>query len=465
MREYELPIEEALRNGLSPLLTTPINASFLHECKGFRIGKGGTEAFPEGVNPLPAALDIYYSWPFPKFVQGEGYNFLIIRDSTVNHEDSIYSVSDDMATVVSVFSVDALTFGIGTLMEVADFGEYAILVNGVATVFWNVAASGWNAQLATATIPLMRTICNFKGQAVGGAPTTTWYGCDETFYIWSKIGSIDFTPEGDNEAGYRRCPYGGTVYHTRRMGGRVVGYSSKGVTFMTPVSEPAPTFGFEEMKKVGLVNRGAVDGSFDRQVYVGEDLIVREVTKEGVKDLGFKTQMDLLAATGEDIIVSYDKSNKDFFISNGEQTFLLSPKGMSELPQHPSTVWRVDPDNVYMLPDTVDDYYPTITTEAIDFGYSGDKTISTVETDAVLMEDPEAAVVYGDNATAFTSTDYVPINHQGVATIPASANMFRFSVRFSDIFDTFRISYIKARYKMTDLRSIRGVYAPPLRGQ
>ena len=30
---------------------------------------------------------------------------------------------------------------------------------------------------------------------------------------------------------------------------------------------------------------------------------------------------------------------------------------------------------------------------------------------------------------------------------------------------TIGIDYIKVRYKMTDLRGIRGVYAPPLRGQ
>lgn len=463
MREFELVIDEALKNGLSPEEIVPLNSQLLYECLGFRCGKLGLEAFVEGSNPLPAALDIYYTWPFPQFIMGEGYNFLIIRDSTVNLEDIVYSVSDDMATVTHIFSVDVLTFGTGTMMEVADFGEYAFMTNGVIMIYWDVTLVDWHEIVASATIPMMRTICNLNGQAVGGNIVSAWHDCDDTFYIWSKIGEMDFTPEDDNEAGYRRCPYGGTVYHVRKLGNSVVGYSSKGITLLNPVKDPVATFGFKGLSSTGLVNRGAMDGDEFRQVYVGEDLIVREITGQGVKELGFQHLMERLDSG--DIIVSYDKSKGDFYISDGTNTYLLSPYGMTEISQHPSVVWKVGSNEKYMLPDTVDTFSPLIVTEVFNMGYSGEKTIATIESDAVLAIGPEAAIDWADNSVTFTSENYKPMNDQGIASIDGSGNVFRFRMRFESIFDTFRAGYIKVRYKMTDLRGIRGVYAPPLRGQ
>ena len=463
MREFELIVDEAFKNGLSPERTIPFNTQVLLECLGFRCGKFGLEPYVEGENPLPSALDMYYSWPFPQFMSGEGYNFLIVRDSLINHEDVVYVIADDMTTITYMFSIDELTFGVGTLMEVADFGEYAFMTNGVIMIYWDTTISDWHEITSSATIPMMRTICNFKGQAVGGNVVSSWHDCDETFYVWSKIGEMDFTPDKQNEAGYRRCPYGGEVYHVRRLGDIVVGYSSKGIILMTPVASPIVTFGFKEVSDVGLHNRGAMNGNLSRQIYVGEDLIIREVTDKGVKELGYQQYMEQLS--GEDIIVNYDKSKGDFYIGNSSKTYLLSANGLTEIPQHPSAVWRMDSDNVYMLPDTIDDYYPLITIEPFDMGYKGQKTIATIESDAFSVANPHAAVDYALDLESWNSTPFVPSNNMGIATITAAGNMFRFKLRFDNIGSGFKIGYTKVRYKMTDLRGIRGVYAPPPRGQ
>lgn len=471
MREFELEITKALLTGLSPEYTLSFNTELLWECLGFRCGKGGLAPFANGSNPLPITIDMYYSWPFPQFVVGERYNFLIIRD-TVNNEDAVYSIADDMTTVTYVFSVDQLTFGLGTLMEVADFGEYAIMVNGVARIFWNTLGA-WNASVATATMPLMRTICNFKGRAVGGGVTSAWHDCDESFYIWSKIGQMDFTPDDKNTAGYRRCPYGGTVYHTRRLGNSVIGYSSKGITQLDPVAEPAPTFKFIELHDVGIINQGAMGGNLREHVFVDSDYNLwrigigvevggLNIANVNPKKLGYRYWMKQLA--GEDIIVTYDRSTGDFFIGNSTKTYLLSPYGLTEIPQHPSATWRVG-DSLHMLPDDIDDFYYLITTEVFDFGYKGLKTISVIETDAMPATNPMAAVDYIFSKDKYGNSSFKKINSLGVATITQAGNSFRFKLKFDEIGSDFRISYIKVRYKMTDLRSIRGVYAPKPRGQ
>ncbi len=472
MREYELIIDKAFKNGLSPEEIVPSNTQILSECLGFRCGRAGLEVHKTLDNPLPASLDMYYDWPFPQFITGEKYNILVIRD-TVNQKDDVYLVSADHSTITFIFSVDELTFGKGTLMEMADFGEYVFMTNGVIMIYWNVALGAWSHMVVSATVPLIRTVCNFKGQAVGGNVVSAWYDCDETFYVWSKIGSIDFTPSEDNEAGYRRCPFGGVVYHTRRLEDSVIGYSSKGVVQLDPVADPTTTFKFKELHDVGLINRGAMNGNLREHVFVDNDYNIwrigigvdvggLNIATINPKMLGYRQYIEQLA--GEDIIVSYNPAKGDFYIGNSTKTYLLTSQGLTEVKQHPSAVWRSNNES-YMLPDTVDANKYYICTEIFDMAYKGQKTVFGIETDAMPVDGAEAGVDWANDLISWGLDHYKYLNNMGISTTIASGNLFRFKLRFTAMSEATRISYMKVRYKMTDLRGIRGIYAPPLRGQ
>ena len=458
MREFELIIDEALKVGLSPEQMTPSNSQFLYECLGFRCGRLGLEAALLGNNPLPATVSMHYNWPFPQFLVGDTYNILVIRDLIIN-ADYVYEVSNDYSTLTLIATLSHAVYGLGSLMSFADFGEYAFMTNGVAMIYgwsgsWTVASA------ATSTVPMMETVCNLNGQAVGGNILSSWHDCDETFYVWSRIGSIEFTPDLENEAGYRRCPYGGEVFHVKKLGGNVVGYSSKGITLLSPVNDPVAGYGFTEMYDLGVVNKGAVDGGTTDHVFVDEDYNVVRVNKEGISVLGYQQYMIQIDEV-EDIIVKYDIVNGDYYIGNSEKTFLLSANGLTEVNQHPSAVWG----GSYLLPDTVDSRLPIITTESFDMSYKGQKTISVIESDIFSVTNPQAAVDYAFDLNSWASTNFTPINNMGIATVNAAGGRFRFKLKFTDIDDDFRIGYIGIRYKMTDLRGIRGVYAPPIRGQ
>jgi hypothetical protein len=341
-------------------------------------------------------------------------------------------------------------------------------------IYWDPSLSAWVPSLATASIPLMRAVCNFKGQAFGGNVVVgTWYDCDETFYLWSKIGSLDFTPDQDNEAGYRRDPFGGEVYHTRRLGNSVIGYSAKGIIQIDPVNAPASTFGFKELHDVGLINRGAMNGNLREHVFVdgdynvwkigiGVDVGGLNIATINPKMLGYDRYMKELI--GEDIIVNYDPAQGDFYIGNSTKTFLLSSNGLTEINQHPSAVWRRG--NVTsIIPDAESADKPYLCSELFDMEYKGQKTITSMETDASQVDEPEAGIDYANDLNTWHNEVYKPINNQGIASITVSGNMFRFRLRFNELLDGMRIGYIKARYKMTDLRGLRGVYAPGIRGQ
>ena len=489
MREFELVIDKALKKGLYPGATLPSNVEFLWQALGFRVGKYELEGYVECDQDPLSALDISYIWPFPQFFQGDGYNILVIRSTTFGNQDLVYLVSDTY-TITLIHTIDEIIYGQGTLMEFADFGEYIFMTNGVIMIYWDPdlgPAGDWQEVRTIANIPMMRTVCNFKGQMIGGGVRgsynavtdvyDTWHGCDETSIVWSKIGEADFTPTRRNEAGFRNDPYGGEVYHVRRLGDNVIVYSSKGITRMFPVKTPAATFGFEELDDTGLYNRGALDCSLDRHVYVGTDLIVREITTQGimgrsagqsvVKELGYSIYIDETDHSSEDIIVKYDKAKKDFYIGTSEKTYLLSPYGMTEVPQHPSAIWTIDSydDETNMLPVAMDDYTPLISSEIFDMGYRGQKTVFSVETDAFLVLEPKASIGWLNTLFIWGQTDYVPLNNQGIASIIADGSDFIVVISFTNIARAVSMGYIKVRFKMTDMRGMRGVYAPPPRGQ
>ena len=312
MREFEAIIDDAFTKGLRPERRVPRGTQVLAECFGFRIGKYSIEGAGYLTNPIPATVDMFYSWPFPQFIKGERYKFLVVRDD-VNMEDVVYLVSADYSMATEIFAIDELTFGKGTLMEVADFAEYAFMTNGVIMIYWDTTISDWHEVVVSPTIPMMRTVCNFKGQMIGGCVLSDWHGCDETFVVWSKIGEADFTPGRRNEAGFRRDPFGGEIYHVRRFGNYAIIYSSKGVTKMIPVSQPVPTFGFEELHDVGLINRGAVAGNLEEHLFVDVDHYVWKLNKDGLEKIGYQEFVGGLEYS--DILVHHDSNKKDFYIS------------------------------------------------------------------------------------------------------------------------------------------------------
>jgi hypothetical protein len=469
MREYELVIDKALTKGLFPTRSIPTNSEWLWGALGFRVGREvltGYRISDDDDLVSISGIDFHYNWPFPQFIVGESYNILVVRNA-LTEEDIVYQVSNYYGTVVLIATIDEAGYGQGGLMEVADFGEYCLMVNGVATIHWDPAGPGWTEPAIGDTLPQMGTVCNLKGQAIGGNVTSVFHDCDETFYVWSKIGDIDFTPGIDNEAGYRRCPYGGEVLNVRRLGNSVVGYSSKGITLLTPVSEPATTISFTELDDVGLINKGAVDGDIHRQIYVGSDLVVREVTAQGVKELGYSYFMDELDEYN--IIVKYDRTKKDFYIGDDEYTFLLSPYGLTAVPQHPSALWTLDheyahEDEISMLPNTVDTgYVPAVISDIFDMGYRGQKTISSVETDIIAIYEPSVLVGAMNTIRVMNYTDAIRLNDEGIGAAVISGNEFAVMIRFDDadyIIENAPMRYIKVRYKMTDLRGIKGVYTP-----
>lgn len=147
--------------------------------------------------------------------------------------------------------------------------------------------------------------------------------------------------------------------------------------------------------------------------------------------------------------------------------YLVTPFGVSEVPNSMSALWFDG--ELYGLPESVVPpvHIPLIVSEIVDFGYRGQKTIFSVEIGTSEAEGAEVAVDWRVNTIEdFQRTGFVPLNDLGAAVLIAAGIEFRLCIRFSSFLPLISsLDYAKIRWKMTDLRGLRGVYAAPPRGQ
>ena len=87
-----------------------------------------------------------------------------------------------------------------------------------------------------------------------------------------------------------------------------------------------------------------------------------------------------------------------------------------------------------------------------------------MEADASFTFNPKVTVGWLNAMEVWGYGGSVPLNTEGIAVSITSGNNFVIMMKFEYVMSSLSLTYIKVRYKMTDLRGIRGVYAPPLRG-
>ena len=456
MRELELQLHDALRAGLKPEYSLPMQGLALVDCNGFRCGKLWLEGHRPLIDPLINYIDPVYNWPFPQVLSGSKFNILVVREED-QLEDRLYSLSPDGLKSEFIISLDWDVFGRGHWYDLADFGRFAVVANGQVMLNFDVSSNSWYVDREA---PVVETICNFNGQAVAGGVKTSWYDCDESYIIWSDIGNYDFTLNRGNKAGYRRDHFGGKVYRVKTLGNSVIVYSSAGLTQMLPVVEPAPAFGFSPISDIGLLCPSALAGSDNVHVFVDKNRNLCRLTGKDLEVLGYKHYMEELSSK---IVVSYDKLTKDFYIGDGQNTYLLSLYGLTRVKQNISTIWHGE--ETFAAVGSHNDYPYFILFDEFDFGFRASKTLFSLELSAKNFSSARAAIQWRNGDEAFKATALKPFNRALWVSHIVSGTDFRIYVEFDEVSSETIVDYVKVRYKMTDLRNLRGIYAPPPRGQ
>lgn len=459
MRELEYAFDIGLKKGLRTHHKNPRNNQALVDCMNIKCTEDGPIPFEPYANPFP---DAEQYWPFPQIVEGAVFSFLIVRD-TAAQSDKIYEINDD-GTVTFVFEVDDATFGTyGGRYYIADFGDYFILTNGEVMIIRDPVEEIYVAAKYTDKIPRCRYIIDLNGQIVGGFVVSDWYGRGAADAVWSKIGEADFTPDEKNTAGFRRMPRGGTILAVHKLGNNAIYYTDKQICALYPVTSPAPTFGLDEVAAIGVLSSGSVGGDDHSQVFIDRYGWLWRITEDKeLKKLGYQEYMMQLVAN--DIVITKDPVEENFYISDGRISYLLTSTGLTKVHQCITSIAMVNGTAMAVYMDT-GDREALIVTDTYDFGFRPTKTIFMHEL-GVDAESPLRLSVLWKNKRQkdFASSGWVPVNDEGAASLIIAGVDFRTAIK-CDNYEELFLDYFKVRYKMTDLKTLRGVYAPPPRGQ
>lgn len=445
MKEFETRIAEILHRGLRKHHGNPVNTGDPVECLNAKPSEGGLIPITALTYPITDANGAV-SWPAPQLFGGVGSTHLATK-TAIYLVNSNWSITEKLASITT-----------GEIWDWADYGSYILGTNGSALVQY--ASSAWSTFASATDIPRVSTLCDFKGQLIGGNVKTTWYGCGTNSLIWSELGNAKFTPTELNTAGFRNISWAGDVLRVKRLGDLVMVYGSQGIGVLVPVSDPVVTFGLKEILNVGIASKGAVGGDEHSHVFVDEEGWLWRVDEgQGPKRLGY--QEFFSAMTAANLTVVLDPSEQEFYISDGSTSYLLTPYGLCETYQSITSLLRSG--NASYAPFSAgSDTSFTLTTDTLDYGLRGFKTTTTVElgmNTGEVDQDVDVSLYHRANTrSAFSQSSWFKTNPSGVAVPMKTAEEFRISVKAASYLGM-KLDYIIARVKLPDRRFVRGVYA------
>lgn len=451
MKEFQTPFVEGFSKGLRPYTKMPRNSQFLTTCYNARCGKSGLEEYTAITVPftgLPAV-----SWPFPTAIN-TSIGMFIINGTTLYQVNSNYSLTSLLSGIT----------GSG-LWSVADFADYQVWTNGTKILEKAyVAGTGlytWKISSETYTI---NSVCNFRGQLIAGGISSS--RGNQVFY--SKIGHVDlshlltFAAGEDKSAGMFPCLWNGNIYTVKPLGNNVIVYGSAGITAMVAISSPYSGFGRKEISRFGIAGRGAVAGDEKQHIFIDEGYKLWTIGEDLIaKELGYHEYMTLLTGT---IVISFDSDTRDFYISNGTITYLLSEHGLSQIFQHPTSLIFIQGGLIGVKEtDSADTTFLSVT-DVIDMQNRNIKTITEYEIGITNItgstaSSVTAAVDYRYSTTsAFTRSSYKTANARGIVMPIISGLEFRHVIKASSYVGV-SLDYVNVKWKQSDKRGIRGAYA------
>ena len=479
MKEFEYTFQKGLQHGLSPDKGNPTNSEFLSDCWNVKCSPLGLVSY----NELAAPFSNTVIWPFPQFFAGMTQGLLCTGTE-------VFVVGSDYSQTFKVSTSQ------GTFWSLADFGPYVILANGVSVVIPSMTTGVWSAYTTapSTTLPLLGTVCNFKGQLVGGNVKSDWYGEGSNSVVWSDIGSVNCTPGLKNEAGHRPMNWNGSVLMVKRLGDFCLVYGDSGISALVPAQQ---MFGLKEVPSGGILWAGAVGGDLEKHLFVSSEneLWLIEKTLDP-KRLGYREILKDMTNP----VVSHDPTLDEFHVSDDVSGYVLtftargslvSPAAMAltKCYQRPTSVGNFGGKRVGMSKNS-DDYSVQVVTDVMDFGVRSLKTVAMIECDFESDVPLYLAVDYRyDKRGSFTRSAWRLTNKEGVAWCGVTAVDFRICLKSvittgdtlvmedgstivledgselltegsgQDDFRNFKLSKINCKIKFTDKRfMVRGPY-------
>ena len=437
MREFEAVFDKGLLKGLRSEDIEPVKEAQLVTLKNMRPHEFGLRPVEAMTNPFTEV----FAWPFPQM-------FLLRELRLMATETAIYECDSDWVPAIKLSGLVA-----GGVWQVADFGDYLLMTNGSQVVSRNGATGVWDDDATSSSIPDMATVCNFRGQIIGGN-ISGWEDCDVNYVAWSDIGSAEFYPGLRNEAGYAPMSWNGQVLRVLELGDMVVVYGENGVSLLKPAKQ---YMGIKELDLPGIPTAGAVGGSNRAHLFVdysGELWLLGSDGKP--KNLGYSEYITQLDAS--EIVVSYNRQQNEFYISDGALTFILGNNGLCQSHQLVSSI-AYDRGVLYGTWESDGDTGAYVTTDVLDFSQRAFKTLEMLSFQCSSTSDMWGRVYWrSDVRGSFSQSSWLWVNPTGFITPMITAHDFKLAFKADSYLDL-KMANIKARLKLSDKRMIRGVYS------
>lgn len=276
---------------------------------------------------------------------------------------------------------------------------------------------------------------------------------------WSKIGEARIELDRINDSGIAPMRWQGTVYRILPMANFLLIYGSNGITQMSPVREPAPTFGFKEIAAYGIKSRYAVAGDQDIHYFISTEGVLCKASEAAgyqtlkIERLGYE---EFLSSLGVNTVMFYAPDKEELYISDGSIGYILTSQGLGGGYPNLTGVALYSEGERYVRPEVLTQEIE-FKTNIIDLGIRDVKQLKRLTLRADYPDEFQYAVEcrfrVGD---AWTQTEWYPFDLHGEGYPWVSGSEFRILVRATSPSSDVEIQDLILGFQLSDL-SLKGV--------
>jgi len=414
------------------------------------------------------------TWPFPQVRFLDNYVLGFALDGSNLHLYELVCDSDGHWNSTSVYNLGDATYI--DQIEVADSGTFYIvsvfgIPSDVIIINSYIRNPGESAPLITKLptdyIPEHIAVCNYNGQFLIGGIIPGVYAFGDmklSTVAWSQIGRAEFriNNTATRTAGYTHMPWmrqnKGIVYKLAKLGKAVIVYGDGGKLALIPFSQPVSGYGRQLLPGFGVRSGNHVDGDDSIHGFIDSNYDWWTIDSS-LKTIrwGYKEFMQDLVENGV-TRVSYDSTNKRFYISNGVKGFVFTEQGLYSTHQLVTSIGNYCGKFLCGFFDDSEDTEYRVVSDTLDFGIRGLKTIETMEVGVDAPIDVYGAVDYRyDKTKAFVRSSWKKSNKRGGMGVIKTAPEFRLGIKAASYTDV-NLDYLSLSVKVVDKRMIRGLY-------
>ena len=242
-----------------------------------------------------------------------------------------------------------------------------------------------------------------------------------------------------------------------KLGNGVIAYTNNGVSLLLPIVEPTFSYSERTIAHWGIPFKGAVGGDENIHLIIDNDGVMWMMDSEyKIERKGYQWIFENM--TLSQIVVIYDGRKREFYISDGTHSYLMTSWGLCEIDQIVTGVIYNRSGEQKIFYEDSDDAAGRIVTDVIDSNQRGYKTLTAVEVGGKGQSNMTVGVDYLDHNHTFARTGYIPCTPEGMAFPIVTSQEYRVAVHCSNLAN-FEMDYINLRFKFPDKRAVRGMYS------